>query len=162
MARALIVGCGCRGRELARALVADGHAVRGTTRDESRVQGIEAAGAEGIVADPDRLATLLPQIEGIGLLYWLMGTATGDPGTVAAIHAERLESFLDALVDTPVRGIAYEAAGTVEPGRLERGADIARRAAATHSIPVEVLTRDPADHAGWLEEARGAAARLLG
>ena len=33
MARVLIVGCGGRGRALARELVAAGHTVRGTTRD---------------------------------------------------------------------------------------------------------------------------------
>ena len=33
MARALIVGCGCRGRELGSALAAAGWQVRGTTRD---------------------------------------------------------------------------------------------------------------------------------
>ena len=36
VARMLIVGGGCRGRELARGLVADGHAVRITTRGEGR------------------------------------------------------------------------------------------------------------------------------
>ena len=39
MARALIVGCGCRGRELGRELLAEGWQVRGTSR---RAEGLEA------------------------------------------------------------------------------------------------------------------------
>ena len=50
MARCLIIGCGCRGQMLARALVERGHAVRGTTRQPERVRDIEAAGAEPAVA----------------------------------------------------------------------------------------------------------------
>jgi Trk K+ transport system NAD-binding subunit len=65
MARVLIVGCGCRGRALARVLAADGHAVRGTTRDPARSADIASSGAEATVADPDRLATLMPAIEGV-------------------------------------------------------------------------------------------------
>jgi len=55
MARILIVGCGCRGRALARELGERGHAVRGTSRTEAGRARIEAAGFEGVVADPDRL-----------------------------------------------------------------------------------------------------------
>jgi nucleoside-diphosphate-sugar epimerase len=45
MARVLLVGCGCRGRELTAVLRADGHAVRGTTRG-AHVEEIRAAGME--------------------------------------------------------------------------------------------------------------------
>ncbi len=55
MARVLIVGCGCRGRELAGALLAAGHQVRGTSRDPAALRALAAAGVEGVVADPDRL-----------------------------------------------------------------------------------------------------------
>jgi Trk K+ transport system NAD-binding subunit len=41
LARVLIVGCGCRGVVLARSLLADGHAVRGTTRRPERAAVIE-------------------------------------------------------------------------------------------------------------------------
>ena len=64
MARVLIVGCGCRGA-LASALLADGHAVRGTTRDQRRIAAIEESGADGVVADPDRLGTLMPALAGV-------------------------------------------------------------------------------------------------
>jgi len=76
VARVLLVGCGCRGGELAKALLERGHAVRGTTRDESRFEAIAAAGAEAALADPDRLMTLMPHVEGVSVLCWLMGSAS--------------------------------------------------------------------------------------
>jgi nucleoside-diphosphate-sugar epimerase len=102
VARALIVGCGCRGRALATTLGHRGHAVRGTTRRRDQLAAIEAAGAEAAVADPDRLSTLAPHLEGVSVLCWLMGTAHGDGDAVAAIHGPRLESLLETIVDAPV------------------------------------------------------------
>lgn len=160
MARVLIVGCGCRGRGLAEALVSAGHAVRGTTRREAALGPIEAAGAEAVVADPNRLSTLTPQLEGVSLLCWLMGTARGT-SQAAAVNGPRLGSMLDAIVDTPVRGVVYEAAGSVEAGALEEGVAAARRAAATHRMPVELLRGDPSGHAAWRAEAVEAVARVL-
>ncbi len=150
MTRVLIVGCGCRGRELATALGRAGHAVRGTTRDEARLEAITAAGSEAVLADPDRLATLTPQLEGIGVLCWLMGSAAGEPEAVAALHGPRLESLLARLVDTHVRGIVYEAAGSVPREWLELGAGSVLRAGATHRMRVEVVEQDPGDHGRWL------------
>jgi nucleoside-diphosphate-sugar epimerase len=161
VARALIVGCGCRGRELASALLAEGHAVRGTTRDAARIAAIEATGAEAVVADPGRLATLASRIEGVSILCWLMGTATGDPKTVAAVHGPRLESMLAAIVDTPVRGVVYEAAGTAPPAALAQGADLVRTAADTFRMPVGLIETHPADHGAWLGDARASAARVI-
>jgi nucleoside-diphosphate-sugar epimerase len=161
MARALIVGCGCRGRELAAALVARGDAARGTTRRTDGLEAIEATGAQAVVADPDRLSTLAPQLEGVSVLCWLMGTAVAEPQEIAAIHESRLESMLEAIVDTPVRGLVYEAAGTVQAAWLERGAAIARRAAERHRMPVALVQRDPHEHGPWLEEALAAVDRVL-
>ena len=112
MARVLIVGCGCRGRSLAGGLLERGLAVRGTTRDPARTGEIEAAGAEAAVADPDRLGTLLPHLQGVTFVYWLMATAG-----VPELHGERLRSLLEKLVDTPVRGFVYEAGGGEEIAR---------------------------------------------
>lgn len=156
------MGCGCRGRELAGRLLAAGHAVRGTTRDPARVAEIEAAGAEGVVADPDRLGTLLPGIEGISVICWLLAGATGEPARVAALHGPRLRSLLERLVDAPVRGFVYEAAGSVDAGTLDEGAAIVRSANDTFHIPVEILSADPGDHAGWVGESLAAVQRVLG
>ena len=45
-----------------------------------------------------------------------MGSADRADG--ADLHGPRLETLLERLVDTPVRGVVYEAAGTVEPALL--------------------------------------------
>jgi putative NADH-flavin reductase len=157
MARVLIVGCGCRGRALAAQLRETGHAVRGTTRDPARADAIEATGAEAAVADPDRLATLVPQLAGVSVICWLLGTASDVPD----LHSARLQTMLERLVDTPVRGLAYEAAGSVDGDVLTRGSEIVRRASAVWHIPVEVVEEAPDEHEAWLEAMTRAVARLL-
>ena len=161
MARVLIVGCGCRGRQLAAALIEDGHVVRGTTRSGDHVDAIESTGAEAVVADPDRLGTLMPALAGVSVVCWLMGTATGSPDAVAALHGPRLQSMVEALVDTPVRGLVYEAAGTVAQRVLEQGAGIADRTAATYRMPLRLVDRPPADVAGWTAAMRAAVGGIL-
>jgi hypothetical protein len=157
MARVLVVGCGCRGRSLAAAVRADGHAVRGTTRSTDGVAAIEAAGVEGVVADPDRLGTIMGQLAGVTVVCWLMGSATGAPD----LHGPRLETLLERLVDTPVRGIVYEAAGSVEPALLTGGGAAVRAAAERWRMPAEVVEADPAEHGVWLAAMRAAVERLL-
>jgi hypothetical protein len=159
MARVLVVGCGCRGRSLAAVLRADGHAVRGTTRSADGLAAIEAAGVEGVVADPDRLGTIMGQLAGVTVTCWLMGSATG--ATAADLHGPRLATLLERLVDTPVRGIVYEGAGTVEPALLSGGAAAVRAAAERWRMPAEVVEAEPGDHAEWLAEMRAAVGRLL-
>src|SRR5918994_5290114 len=145
MARVLIIGCGCRGQALAREFRVAGHAVRGTTRDPARVAAIEAAGAEPYVGDPDRIATLMEALAGVTIVCWLMGTAEGAP----ELHDGRLRMFCEKLVDTPVRGVVYEAAGPLDPVVYARGRKVAATAHATWRIPLEVLEQDPRNHAAW-------------
>jgi hypothetical protein len=102
--------------------------VRGTTRTEAGAGAIAVAGIEAAIADPDLPGTILDLVGDVALVIWLMGSAEGEG--VEAIHGDRLESLLAKLVDTPVRGFAYE--GT------EQGAAIVERAAATWSIPVAI------------------------
>jgi nucleoside-diphosphate-sugar epimerase len=162
MARVLIVGCGCRGQALARDLRASGHAVRGTTRDPARANAIAAAGAEPYVGDPDRIATLMDALSGVTILCWLMGAATGDGERVAALHDGRLRMLWEKLVDTPVRGVVYEAAGPLPPQVLARGRAVALAAHETWRIPLELLEADPGDHERWRRAAGAAVERLLG
>ena len=157
MARVLIVGCGCRGRALARELVAAGHAVRGTTRDPAGVQAIAAAGAEPYVGDPDRIATLMEGLAQTTIVCWLLGSVD-----VPALHGGRLRMLFEKVVDTPVRGVIYEAGGTAAPAVLEGGREIARAAHATWLIPLEILEEDPRDHERWLASAKAAVDRILG
>ena len=161
MARLLLVGCGCRGRELAAALAADGHAVRGTTRDPARLAAIEATGAEAVLADPDRLATLTSELEGVSALCWLMGSASEATASVAALHGPRLESLLEALVDTHVRGFVYEAAGSVDPALLAGGADAVRDAERSYRMRVATIETDPGDFGAWLADAQAAVSAVL-
>jgi hypothetical protein len=142
VARVLIVGCGCRGRELAAALSADGHAIRGTTRDPSSAAAIAAAGAEPYVGDPDRIGTLMGALSSVTIVVWLLGSVQ-----VPDLHDGRLRMLFERLVDTPVRGVVYERGS-------DGGEAIARNAAERWSIPVEVLKPGG--------DARAAVDRLLG
>jgi len=161
MARVLIVGCGCRGQALARALCDQGHAVRGTTRSEQRRAAIEAAGAEVWVGDPDRIATIHYALADVTILCWLMGLATGPAEQVAALHGSRLSMLLERSIDTTVRGLLYEAAGSVDGELLAAGAETVRAACDYSEIPHALLSADPRDHDAWLAAAVAAVARLL-
>jgi uncharacterized protein YbjT (DUF2867 family) len=142
LARALIVGCGCRGRELGRSLLDEGWAVRGTSRSEAGLAAIEAAGIEPALADPDRPATLLELVGDVAVVHWLLGSARGDAESLAAIHGSRLERFLEHLVETPVRRFVYEAAGSVDSAILAGGAEIARAAGERWRIPIGIANGD--------------------
>jgi uncharacterized protein YbjT (DUF2867 family) len=161
VARILIVGCGCRGRELAGALVADGHPVRGTSRTEEGRGVMEVAGVEGHVADPDRVGTLLPLLHGVSAVCWLLGSAEGPPEQIEALHGPRLRSLLEKLVDSPVRGLVYEAAGTVDAGMLIGGAAVAEEVGATFRMPVRVVLADPADPTSWTAAMQEAVNEVL-
>jgi uncharacterized protein YbjT (DUF2867 family) len=158
----LIVGCGCRGRELGRSLIERGWQVRGTTRSADTVAAIEAAGIEGVVADPDRIGTLVDEIADVALIFWLLGSATGEPQAVGALHGPRLARLLEEIVDTPVRGFVYEATGTAPPEALERGAAIVRAAGERWRIPVAVVDRGAGDWEAWTGAMLDATERLTG
>src|SRR3954453_14466901 len=159
MARVLIVGCGCRGLALANRLMEAGHPVRGTTRDPRRVAALEAAGIEPAVGDPYRLATLLPHIANTSAMVWLMGSATGDD--VEALHRTRLETTLERLVDSPVRGMVYEAAGTLPAALLREGSAHVRKAGLTWQMPNVIVEHDPADHDAWVAAMVAGVERVL-
>lgn len=161
MARILIVGCGGRGQALARALIAAGHAVRGTTRDPSRLGAIEAAGAEAYLGDPDRIMTLMHGLSATTIVAWLMGSATGPDEQVHELHGGRLRMLCEKMVDTPVRGLLYEAGGSVPAHWREEGEMIARAARATWNIPLQALHTDPQDRATWVRDGAAAVQRLL-
>ena len=161
MARALIIGCGCRGRELGRRLLADGWAVRGTTRDPACCAEIEAAGIEAAVADPDRAITLLDLIGDVAVVCWLLGSAGGKPEALAAIHGPRLERLLEEFVDTPVRGVVYESAGSVARAHLEAGETALGEARRRWRIPYELIAADPSLHEEWSDAAQAAVERVI-
>jgi uncharacterized protein YbjT (DUF2867 family) len=153
VARCLIIGCGCRGLELTRSLRAAGHAVRATTRDPARQAEIEAAGAEPYVGDPDRVATLGSALAHVGVACLLLGSAVGSDERLAALHTTRLDMLLERMLDTTVRGIVYEAEGSVPAEILAAGTERVRYACERSLIPYVVLTADPADAEGWVPAA---------
>ena len=161
MARVLIVGCGCRGQALTRALRAQGHAVRGTTRTQAGVAAIEAAGAEAWVGDPDRIATISYALDSVTILCWLMGSARGSDEQLAALHGSRLKMLLERTIDTTVRGLVYEAAGSVDSSLLSEGAETVRAACTYSEIPHALLTEDPSDADAWLQAALASIEQLL-
>ena len=157
----LIIGCGGRGQALARSLVEAGHAVRGTTRDPARTGAIAAAGAEPYVGDPDRIATLMEAIAGVTVVVWMLGSAEGEGEGAEELHDGRLRMLCEKLVDTHVRGLVYEGAGSLPDAVLAGGAEVVRQAAATWNIPVGIVRTDPDDCDAWTADAAGAVAKLL-
>jgi NAD(P)-dependent dehydrogenase (short-subunit alcohol dehydrogenase family) len=139
MARCLIIGCGCRGRALARELVARGHAVRATTRDPGRVDAVAATGAEPIVGDPDRVGTLAPAFEHVAAACILLGSATGSPDALAALHGTRLEMLLSRMLDSTVRGIVYEVPRAGDPAVRDGGVRRVRAFCEDSLIPYALL-----------------------
>jgi uncharacterized protein YbjT (DUF2867 family) len=155
-----MVAGGARGRALARSLVADGHAVRITTRGETGRAAIEALGAECWIGTPDRVATLRYALDGVTIACWLLGSACGEESAIAALHGTRLEFFLRQTIDTTVRGLVYEAAGSVAPAVLAAGRELTTARADYNAIPLRVLEADPGS-AGWEIAARAAIDALL-
>jgi hypothetical protein len=156
VARALIVGCGCHGRELGASLATDGWMVRGTSRTEAGLAPIEAAGIEPALADPDRVATVLDAIDGVALIYWLFGTVAAP-----ALHGPRLERLLEEIVDTPVRAVVYELNEALEPRAAAGAFEALRTANERWRIPYEVVAA-PRDSDSWLVGMRASARELVG
>jgi hypothetical protein len=162
VARILIVAGGCRGRRLAAEMVGAGHAARITTRTEAGRVAIEASGAECWIGAPDRLATLRGALENVTIVCWLLGSATGEPAEVRALHASRLEFFLGQAIDTTVRGFLYEVSGTtVSQEALTGGARIVRTIGERNAIPVAFLSAQIGEVEAWLTEARVTVTSLL-
>jgi uncharacterized protein YbjT (DUF2867 family) len=161
LARCLIIGCGCRGRSLAAELIALGHSVRGTTRDAARVGEIEACGAEALVGDPNVVGTLARGLDHVAVACILLGSAAGTPERLAALHGPRLEMLLTRMVDTTVRAVVYEAAGSVDPDVLRAGAARVRARCEDSRIPYVLLDADGTDAGAWTLAAVAAVQRAL-
>lgn len=126
------------------------------------MQAIEAAGIEPHVGDPDRVATLAPALDHVTVACILLGSATGSPERLAALHGTRLDMLISRTLDTTVRAIVYEASGTVDHDVLDGGAGRVLAACEGSMIPYALLEADPADHRRWLSDAHRAVKGLLG
>ena len=111
------------------------------------------------MADPDALGTLVPQLAGVSVVCWLLGSASGP--TVAGLHGARLRSLLEHIVDTPVRGLVYQGAGSVPDDLLAAGEGLVREAGERWHLRVRTVGADPRRHAVWLAAMSGAVAEVL-
>ncbi len=135
--------------------------MRGTTRDPQRAIALEADGIEAVIGDPDRVGTIAPALEHVGVVCVLLASATGRPEALDALHGPRLEMLLSRTLDSTVRGLVYECAGSVEESVLERGVEVVRSICEGSRIPYRLLDADPEAYGGWLEAAVRAIEQLL-
>ena len=160
--RVLLVGGGCRGLALTRELVAEGHAVRVVTRTEAGRAAIEAAGAECWIGDPDVVGTLRYALDNVTILVWALGTATGAPDAVRALHGSRLEMMLSKVIDTTVRGVVYERVGTIAPQAFATGVAELARMGRLNEIPYAIVDAEPTDRRRWTAAVRHAIGDVIG
>jgi uncharacterized protein YbjT (DUF2867 family) len=149
VARALIVGCGCRGRWVGKRLLAAGWQVRGTSRYREGLTLIEEVGIEPALADPADPASVLDLVSDVAVVAWLLGSAQGTDEELAAIHGPRLDRLLEGLVETPVRGFLYDGLGSVDPILLARGRESVEAASETWRMPYVYVCVDPFDDEVW-------------
>lgn len=116
---------------------------------------------EPVLGDPDRIATLGQALAQTGVACLLLGSVTGSEQAIRALHGPRLAMLLERTIDTTVRGVVYEAVGTVTPEILSSGAELVQRACRRSSIGFELLRADPTDHAAWPVLAADAVERAL-
>ena len=106
-----------------------------------------------MIGDPDVIGTLARSLEHVSVACVLLGSAAGSPVQLAALHGTRLEMLLTRMVDTTVRGIVYEATGSVDPAVLEAGAARVRACCEDARIPHALLRADPGDVDAWTSAA---------
>ena len=159
VARALIVGCGCRGRSRPPSWPGDGWVVRGTSRTADGVAAIEAAGSRASRRTPtasgpfSTTSTTSPWSAG----FWPRRAASDE--SLAALHGARLERLLEELVDTPVRGFVYEARGRSPRSCCRAGRQLCAPRSERWRIPAAMIEADPGDPA-HVDGSRGDAVRL--
>jgi len=162
LARALLIGCGCSVRGAGRLLLERGWAVRGTSRATAGLEAIEAAGIEPAEADPDRVGSLVELIGDVTVVAWLLGSPEGGPGAARRLHLERLPSLLEKLVDTPVRGLVYEAQPGFDAGTPDPGAALVTDAQQRWRIPARIVAADRSDPDLWAATVADAVEGVVG
>jgi hypothetical protein len=97
----------------------------------------------------------------VAVAYVLLGSARGEREQLEALHGTRLEMLLGRLIDTTVRGFAYETRGSVPAEILASGADRVRDVCERSRLPYALLDAPPQPRAEWLAAALDAAERLV-
>jgi len=110
-----ILGCGWLGLPLARELIAEGYAVKGSTTREEKLDLLREAGVEPF------LVTLDPEIEGEDLCDFLQSDilVVNIPpprrDDVVEFHIQQISSLIDALRQSPVRSLLFVSSTSVYP-----------------------------------------------
>jgi hypothetical protein len=151
----MLVGCGCCARGAGGLLVAEGWAVRGTSRGETGREAIAGAGLEAAEADPDRVGSVVELLGDVTVLAWLLGDLA-DAEAVQTLNGPRLGSLLEKVVDTPVRGFVFEAPAGGE------GVELVEDAVSRWHVPAEIVRADRSDASGWAAAVAAAVKRSVG
>lgn len=114
------------------------------------------------MGDPDRVATMITALEHVTVACILLGSASGTPEQLRALHGSRLEMLLTKLIDTTVRGVLYEARGTVAREVLRGGAGRVRAFGERSVAEVALLEADPSRPEEWLTAALDAVEGMVG
>jgi hypothetical protein len=107
------------------------------------------------------VATIAPAFDHVSVACVLLGSATGSAPALEALHGTRLEMLLTRMIDTTVRGIVYEAAGSVGSTLLDAGAGRVRAACEDSLIPYALLESAPEEPESWLGAALTAVQTVL-
>jgi hypothetical protein len=97
----------------------------------------------------------------VAVVCVLLGSARGDDLQLSALHIERLAMLLTRIVDTPVRGLVYEASGTVGSSLLSAGGSAVSAFCGRSRIPFALLEAEQRDWAAWTAAAADAVERVL-
>ncbi len=95
----------------------------------------------------------MPALVNVAVVCVLLGSASGERERLDALHGSRLEMLLGRMIDTTVRGVVYEAQGTVSEEVLAAGAERVRRACGHSRTPFELLETPREDAEAWLAAA---------
>lgn len=114
-----------------------------------------------MIADPDRVGTIAPALAQVAVVCVLLGSARGEEAQLSALHTDRLAMLLTRVVDTPVRGLVYEASGTVDRELLAAGASAVSSFCRRSRIPFALLEADRRDWAAWAAAAADAVEIVL-
>lgn len=104
---------------------------------------------------------MVSQLAGVSVVCLLLGSAAGANRSVQALHLERVPALARYCIDTPVRGIVYEGAGSAGPRLLAEAARALEEIGTANHMPVVIARADPADHGRWLAEMESSVAAVL-
>lgn len=113
MSRILIIGCGYRGKRLARRLLERGCSVRGLTRSAEHAAALANIGVEPVLGDVTQPESLQGIGDGVDAVYHLMGSMSGSDEQLQHLHVDGTRNVLAALSGVTLRRYVYESSTAV-------------------------------------------------